>query len=53
MEAIKVGVIADQTGPLSSMGIANAYIAQAHDGDFKVVNDLGVIDPKEAVLSIG
>jgi ABC-type branched-subunit amino acid transport system substrate-binding protein len=31
----------------------NMYIAQAHDGTFKVVEDLGVIDPKEAVLSIG
>jgi ABC-type branched-subunit amino acid transport system substrate-binding protein len=27
MEAIKVGVIADQTGPLSFMGIANANVA--------------------------
>jgi branched-chain amino acid transport system substrate-binding protein len=27
-EAIKVGVIADQTGPLSFMGIANANVAQ-------------------------
>lgn len=31
----------------------NMYIGQAHDGNFKVVEDLGVIDPKEAVLSIG
>ena len=28
MEAIKVGVIADQTGPLSFMGIANANVAR-------------------------
>ena len=27
--AIKVGVIADQTGPLSAMGIANANVAPA------------------------
>ena len=26
----------------------NMYIAQAHDGVFEVVNDLGVIDPKES-----
>jgi len=26
----------------------NMYIAQAHDGVFKVVRDLGVIDPKES-----
>jgi branched-chain amino acid transport system substrate-binding protein len=31
----------------------NMYIAQARNGAFKVVKDLGVIDPKEAVLSIG
>jgi branched-chain amino acid transport system substrate-binding protein len=31
----------------------NMYIAQARNGTFKVVEDLGVIDPKEAVLSIG
>ncbi len=31
----------------------NMYIAQASNGAFKVVEDLGVIDPKEAVLSIG
>jgi ABC-type branched-subunit amino acid transport system substrate-binding protein len=31
----------------------NMYIAQASNGTFKVVEDLGVIDPKEAVLSIG
>ena len=31
----------------------NMYIAQARNGTFKVVKDLGVIDPKEAVLSIG
>lgn len=27
------------------------YIAQAHDGSFDVVEDLGVIEPKEAVLA--
>jgi urea transport system substrate-binding protein len=27
--------------------------AQASNGAFKVVKDLGVIDPKEAVLAIG
>jgi hypothetical protein len=27
----------------------NMYIAQAHDGHFKVVNNLGVIEPKECV----
>jgi branched-chain amino acid transport system substrate-binding protein len=26
----------------------NMYIAQAHDGAFKVVRDLGVIDPNES-----
>jgi ABC-type branched-subunit amino acid transport system substrate-binding protein len=31
----------------------NMYIAQAHDGNFKVVEDLGVIDPKESVLAHG
>ena len=31
----------------------NMYIGQAHDGSFKVVEELGVIDPKEAVLAIG
>jgi hypothetical protein len=29
------------------------YIAQASNGTFKVVKDLGAIDPKEAVLAIG
>jgi branched-chain amino acid transport system substrate-binding protein len=29
----------------------NMYIAQAHDGNFDVVKRLGVIDPKEAVLT--
>jgi branched-chain amino acid transport system substrate-binding protein len=29
----------------------NMYIAQAHDGKFNVVESLGVIDPKEAVLT--
>ena len=28
----------------------NMYIAQAHEGVFKVVKDLGVIDPKESVV---
>jgi ABC-type branched-subunit amino acid transport system substrate-binding protein len=28
----------------------NMYIAQAHDGVFKVVKELGVIDPKESVV---
>ena len=28
----------------------NMYIAQANDGAFKVVEDLGVIDPKESVV---
>jgi hypothetical protein len=31
----------------------NMYIAQARNGTFDVVEDLGVIEPKEAVLSIG
>ncbi len=31
----------------------NMYIAQANDGVFKVVKDLGVIDPKERVVSSG
>jgi branched-chain amino acid transport system substrate-binding protein len=29
----------------------NMYIAQSHNGRFKVVKDLGVIDPKERVLA--
>src|SRR5437867_3450413 len=29
----------------------NMYIAQANNGNFKVVNSLGVIDPKEAMVS--
>ncbi|MEA2362282.1 MAG: urea transport system substrate-binding protein [Thermoleophilaceae bacterium] len=29
----------------------NMYIAQAHNGDFEVVETLGVIDPKERILS--
>src|SRR5207244_6593137 len=33
-QAIKVGVIADQTGPLSFMGIANANVAKM------VINDI-------------
>jgi branched-chain amino acid transport system substrate-binding protein len=28
----------------------NMYIAQASDGAFKVVEDLGVIDPQESVV---
>jgi ABC-type branched-subunit amino acid transport system substrate-binding protein len=31
----------------------NMYIGQAQDGNFKVVEDLGAIDPKEAVLAHG
>ena len=31
----------------------NMYIAQASNGTFKVVKDLGVIDPKESLVSIG
>ena len=31
----------------------NMYIAQANDGVFKVVEDLGVIDPKESVVGRG
>ena len=31
----------------------NMYIAQAIDGVFKVVEDLGVIDPKESVVGRG
>jgi ABC-type branched-subunit amino acid transport system substrate-binding protein len=31
----------------------NMYIAQARNGTFEVVRDLGVVEPKEAVLSIG
>jgi ABC-type branched-subunit amino acid transport system substrate-binding protein len=30
----------------------NMYIAQAHDGDFRIVEDLGVIDPRESVRSL-
>ena len=30
----------------------NMYIAQAKNGDFKVVKSLGVIDPKECVQGI-
>ena len=28
------------------------YIGQAQEGKFKVVKDLGAIDPKEAVLAM-
>ncbi len=28
----------------------NMYIAQARNGHFDIVNELGVIDPKEAVV---
>jgi branched-chain amino acid transport system substrate-binding protein len=30
----------------------NMYIGQAQEGKFKVVKDLGAIDPKEAVLAM-
>ena len=30
----------------------NMYIAQAKNGDFKIVESLGVIDPKECVQGI-
>ena len=29
----------------------NMYIAQAHAGVFKVVENLGVVDPQEAVVA--
>ena len=29
----------------------NMYIAQAHDGTFKVVRNLGAVEPKESVLA--
>ena len=29
------------------------YIAQAHSGTFRIVKDLGVIDPKECVQGTG
>jgi hypothetical protein len=59
MESFKVGVIAEGPGGPAEMVPGhhhvrmNMYIAQASNGIFKVVEDLGVIDPKEAVLSIG
>jgi branched-chain amino acid transport system substrate-binding protein len=28
----------------------NMYIAQANNGNFKIVKSLGVVDPKEAVV---
>ena len=31
----------------------NMYIAQAHNGHFEIVNELGMIDPKEAVVGQG
>jgi hypothetical protein len=31
----------------------NMYIGQANEGKFKVVEDLGPIDPKEALLAHG
>jgi hypothetical protein len=31
----------------------NMYIAQANDGVFKGVENLGVIDPKESVVGSG
>ncbi len=30
----------------------NMYIAQAHDGDFRIVENLGVIDPRESLHSL-
>jgi ABC-type branched-subunit amino acid transport system substrate-binding protein len=30
----------------------NMYIAQAHEGDFRIVENLGVIDPRESVHSL-
>ena len=30
----------------------NMYIAQANDGDFKVVTNLGPIDPKECMTGV-
>ena len=30
----------------------NMYIAQAHNGNFKIVNSLGIIDPKECMQGI-
>ena len=30
----------------------NMYIAQAHDGRFEIVKNLGVIDPKESVVDL-
>ena len=38
---IKVGVIADQTGPLSFVGIANANVARMVIGDIKVMMKSG------------
>ena len=40
MEAIKVGVIADQTGPLSFMGIANANVAKMVIDDINAAGGL-------------
>jgi branched-chain amino acid transport system substrate-binding protein len=31
----------------------NMYLAQAHDGNFRIVKSLGVIDPKECVRGAG
>ena len=31
----------------------NMYIAQANDGHFKVIENLGIIDPKECIIRTG
>jgi len=38
-EPIRVGVIADQTGPLSFVGLANANVARMVIGDITPVAD--------------
>src|SRR5579871_2642092 len=40
MRSIKVGVIADQTGPLSVMGLANANVARMVIGDLNAKGGL-------------
>ncbi len=51
-EPIKVGVIADLTGPLSFVGLANANVARMVIGDFVGVLDLqlAVFQPRRELI---
>ena len=49
--SIKVGVIADQTGPLSFVGVANANVARMVIGDINAKG--GLLGPPARALSRG